>query len=307
MNRLPFRLLDILLVCTLFAAGCNVYEGFYEEGTSDNPEVLYDDGRLALQQQRPTEAIQHLRKALERAQDQPVLRRRIEVKLATAVLLEQKIDALSFTRMARTLTGDAGSVIASKTQSQTCNFPADHGRTAFDPRTGIDFARIGSEAGAAALAEAQTLIAHVFNDDGPPANQDFPCEEVALSQAIADLKDGGMSNEEIAEALVNYAIAQTTEAYLDIVNAGGGEAEFFYATPPAGTDYIGTCFSSEQACQQTIASTSGNLDRFDCATRILQHRAALLGSTNAEELANLARDGYESLAVGVQSASCQTY
>ena len=308
MNRLPVFLTSTLLVCVLLVAGCNVYEGLYEEGASDNPEVLLEDGRNALQQKRPTEAVAYLRKALEKAQDKPVLRKQIEIKLATAVLQEYEIDALSFSRIARKLSGDAavGKVIASKTQSQTCNFPEHHGRTNFDPREGINFERIGSDAGAAALEEAQTLIARVFNGDETTANPTFPCEEEALNAAISDLQPT-MSNAEIAEALVNYAIALTTEAYLEIVAAGGNDASFYYATPPGGADYIGTCFTNAQSCENTIASTAANLSRFDCSTRIFQKRAELLDSSNAEELANLAREGYESLEVGVGTASCLTY
>lgn len=308
MNRLPVFLTSTLLVCVLLIAGCNVYEGLYEEGASDNPEVLLEDGRNALQQKRPTEAVAYLRKALEKAQDKPVLRKQIEIKLATAVLQEYEIDALSFSRIARKLSGDdaVGKVIASKTQSQTCNFPEHHGRTNFDPREGINFERIGSDAGAAALEEAQTLIARVFNGDETTANPTFPCEEEALNAAIANLQPT-MSNAEIAEALVNYAIALTTEAYLEIVAAGGNDASFYYATPPGGADYIGTCFTNAQSCEDTIASTAANLSRFDCSTRIFQKRAELLDSSNAEELANLAREGYESLEVGVGTASCLTY
>jgi tetratricopeptide (TPR) repeat protein len=308
MNRLPVFLTSTLLVCVLLVAGCNVYEGLYEEGASDNPEVLLEDGRNALQQKRPTEAVAYLRKALEKAQDKPVLRKQIEIKLATAVLQEYEIDALSFSRIARKLSGDdaAGKVIASKTQSQTCNFPEHHGRTTFDPRGGIDFERIDSKGGAEALEEAQTLIARVLSGDETTANPTFPCEEAALNAAIANLQPT-MSNAEIAEALVNYAIALTTEAYLEIVAAGGNDASFYYATPPGGTDYIGTCFTNAQSCENTIASTAANLSRFDCSTRIFQKRAELLDSSNAEELANLAREGYESLEVGVGTASCLTY
>lgn len=309
MNRLPVFLTSTLLVCVLLVAGCNVYEGLYEEGASDNPEVLLQDGRNALQQKRPTEAIAYLRKALEKANDQPVLRKQIEIKLATAVLQEYEIDALSFSRIARKLSGDdaVGKVIASKTQSQTCNFPEHHGRTAFDPREGINFERIGSDAGIDALNEAQALIARVFSGEETTADPTFPCEEEALNAAIADLQDSEMSNAEISEALVNYAIALTTQAYLEIVDAGGSDASFYYATPPGGADYIGTCFTNAQSCEDTITSTTANLSRFDCATRIFQKRAELLDSSNAEELADLAREGYESLEVGVGTASCLTY
>ena len=39
----------------------------------------------------------------------------------------------------------------------------------------------------------------------------------------------------------------------------------------------------------------------DCSTRTLQKRAALLSSTNAQELADLARDGYQKAAAGLEN------
>ena len=112
------------------AAGCNVYEGLYEEGESENAAVLLADARIALQQDRPEQAIKHLRKALAHAQDdEPVLRKQIQVKLASAVLQVQDINVLSLKRIADNLNGEAtgdDALAFGKSQSHACLFPAHH-------------------------------------------------------------------------------------------------------------------------------------------------------------------------------------
>ena len=61
------------------------------------------------------------------------------------------------------------------------------------------------------------------------------------------------------------------------------------------------CNSIKQMCNSTVAQSGAHLDGLDCSTRALQKRAALLNSTNAQELADLTRDGYQKAAAGLEN------
>ena len=298
MERLATTVFVALALLATVATGCNVYEGLYEEGESENAEVLLEDARIALQQDRPQEAVEHLRKALGHTQDNnPLLRKQIQIKLASAVLRAQSINVLSLKRIAQNLNGDAtGNGAFGKSQGPACLFPAHHEQTPFDPTEGIDIDHLGNPDSEAALAESRDLVANVFT-----GTYIFPCSDEGLDQAISSVQQQGLSNGEIAEALVDYSVALSTTAYVDIIGVGGGNASFFRVTSPAGEDYFSVCFPSEQMCNDTVAQSRAHLGGLDCSTRTLQKRAALLSSTNAQELADLARDGYQKAAAGLEN------
>ena len=284
----------------LATTGCNVYEGLYEEGDSENAEALFEDARIALQQDRSEEAIKHLRKALVYVpDDEPLLRKQIQIKLASAVLEVQEINVLILKRIAENFNGEATSHDAlafGKSQSQACLFPAHHEQTPFDPTEGIDIDQLGNPASEAALAESRDLIAHVFT-----GTDLFLCSDQGLDHSISAAQQQGLSNGEIAEALVDYSVALSTTAYVDIVGVGGGNASFFRVISPAGEDYISVCFPSEQMCNSTVAQARAHVSGLDCSTRTLLKRAELLASTSAQELADLARDGYKKAAAGLEN------
>ena len=300
MLRLATTVCVTLALLATVATGCNVYEGLYEEGDSENAEALLEDARIALQQDRPEEAIKHLRKALVYVpDDEPLLRKQIQIKLASAVLEVQEINVLSLKRIADNLNGEATSHDAlafGKSQSQACLFPTHHEQTPFDPTEGIDIDQLGNPASEAALAESRDLVANVFT-----GTDIFLCSDEGLDQTISSAQQQGLSNGEIAEALVDYAVSVSTTAYVDIVGVGGGNASFFRVTSPAGEDYVSVCFPSEQMCNSTVGQSRAHLDGLDCSTRTLQKRAALLASTSAQELADLARDGYKKAAAGLEN------
>ncbi len=284
----------------LATTGCNVYEGLYEEGDSENAEALFEDARIALQQDRSEEAIKHLRKALVYVPDnEPLLRKQIQIKLASAVLEVQEINVLSLKRIAENFNGEAtnhDALAFGKSQSQACLFPAHHEQTPFDPTEGIDIDQLGNPASEAALAESRDLIAHVFTDTDL-----FLCSDQGLDHSISAAQQQGLSNGEIAEALVDYSVALSTTAYVDIVGVGGGNASFFRVTSPAGEDYFSVCFPSAQSCNDTVAESRAHLSGLNCSTRALQKRATLLNSTNAQELADLAREGYQKAVTGLEN------
>lgn len=295
------RLTPLFLLILVLAAGCNVYEGLYEEGESEDPEVLLEDAEIAMEQNRPDDAVTHLKKAIQNTKPGTLTQKRVKVSLAAAVLKTQQIDVLSFTQMVEQFVpASTRSTTASKVQSEACTFADGHTTEAFDPASNDSFKRLGDTASAEALQESKTLIAEALAGDTAV----LPCDEAGIDEAIARLQSEGMPKDEIASALVSYSIVVSSLAYVDVVEAGGGDGQFFYVSPPNGSSYIGLCFPDAGVCMNTKNRVSSNLGSIDCATRLLQKRAALMGSTTATDMANLARDGYISLSSGLGDTQC---
>ncbi|MDZ4702096.1 MAG: tetratricopeptide repeat protein [Rhodothermales bacterium] len=90
-----------MVVSMLFvSAGCNVFEPFYSEGASDDPEVLLDDARYALQNGDPDKAVTFLEKAYEIDSTNTEVR----VELASALFQANGIDLLMMKDLAEFIT-----------------------------------------------------------------------------------------------------------------------------------------------------------------------------------------------------------
>ncbi|NBC16184.1 MAG: hypothetical protein GVY18_02585 [Bacteroidetes bacterium] len=293
--------LTLLFAGSLVLTGCNVFEGIDETETSD-PEVLLDDAELALRKDNPAEAISLLRKALDHVPADGLLRSRVEIKLATALLAERDIDVLMLRRIARNFNREDASV-ASKwlpaTKSSAtlgCKFPGAHDREEFDPVQGIDYERLNADPSQDAIDETQALLNRVFSLEETTARIPFPCDtQEDLNQQIELLRQLGLSDTEIAEALVNYAVVLSTRLTIELVTINDGEqARFFYVDPPNGSEYVSVCMNNVEVCEKGDAIVNENLLRVGCTVRLLESRARVLRSegTAAEvsEIASFWRD-----------------
>lgn len=123
-------LLAAFSVGVLLLAGCNVFEGLYEEGASNDPEVLMADADLAMQRGEPHKAVAYLERALEYDPENPTIR----TKLSTAILQANDIDVLSMISLAEEISGRGESGSATfvldkhdalgATDAESCNFDA---------------------------------------------------------------------------------------------------------------------------------------------------------------------------------------
>lgn len=84
----------------LVLGGCNVFEGFYEEGTSSDPDVLTQDAATALAKGRTQDAINYAEKALQ----QDSLHVSAINVLATAELQQADVDVVTLTELVDVLT-----------------------------------------------------------------------------------------------------------------------------------------------------------------------------------------------------------
>ena len=79
-----------VLAAALVLGACNVFEGLYEEGESEDPKVLLNDARAAIQDGRVDDAVAHLSVAHEKEPDNIEVR----AELASAILVQNEVDVM---------------------------------------------------------------------------------------------------------------------------------------------------------------------------------------------------------------------
>lgn len=110
------------ITLSLSMAGCNVFDGLYEEGTSSSPEILLADARIAMVDGRVDDAVVHLSKAHEKQPNNIEVR----VELASALLTQNKIDVMLIKDLAGEIESEGETGGASKrlncSDAFSCNF-----------------------------------------------------------------------------------------------------------------------------------------------------------------------------------------
>lgn len=104
----------------LIAAGCNAFEFMHGDADSNDPDVILEDARIALQRGDAEKAIELLEKALEKAPESQEIR----IELASALFQANDIDLLVMKDLADFIS-EAESGVASKSTQRhnaTCNF-----------------------------------------------------------------------------------------------------------------------------------------------------------------------------------------
>ncbi len=113
----------VVLALGLFiATGCNAFEFMYSDD-SDDPEVLFDDAQIALQNGDTEKAIDLLEKALEMDPENP----EIKIELTSALFQGSEIDLLVMKDLAEFISetpasASKGFIKASVMSMPTCNF-----------------------------------------------------------------------------------------------------------------------------------------------------------------------------------------
>ncbi len=301
-----------VFLLALLLAGCNVFEGAQEEGTSNDPEILLLDAEAALQRNEPDLAVQYLERAEALEPENTALGLRIRAKLSTALLRSVDVDILTIHQLATPFTdlptAYPGSVSAAKTTGLGCKFPATHPSTVFDPRSNpsadLAFNVLGEDLTDKALKRTGKLIRRIFSlseTDG----FEFPCDEPSLDASIATLQES-MTNSEISTLLVNYAVVLTTESFQNVVDVGGiadqNDIQFRYVFPPTDPVYISSCTPDVASCEDVTTSVQGDLDNLACSILLLDKRAEILEGTPqslAQELADVAATAHDALVDGL--------
>ncbi|ARA94875.1 MAG: tetratricopeptide repeat protein [Bacteroidetes bacterium] len=283
-------------------AGCNVFEGFYEEGGSDDPEILLQDAAFALRSGEPDKAVRYLERALARDPDDPRLAADIRSALASALLRAHDISVLTLDRIASDLLGqlDATDVpSAGKGAGTFCSFDArgDERRQEVVMET-TTFQTIRDKR--AVLDRVIDLLNDVFQ---------FPDRTPTGIQAgIERMKGLGYGEQEIQSRLFVLSVAYLTRAYIDVVEAGLNRVVWYRVIPAGGGPaYLGFCAESPELILAVKRAAACAMDDLLQAVELLEARVALLGldaDTAAASIAGEARDAYDRLAVELAELGC---
>ncbi|NNE68763.1 MAG: tetratricopeptide repeat protein [Rhodothermales bacterium] len=282
---LPLRLIPTMLL--FFAlAGCNVFEGLYEEGSSDDPQVLVEDADFAIQNGEAEKAIQYLEKALEKEPDNA----RALAKLTTVRLKVANVDVLTL----QTLVDDfLAEEIATKSggQMQACRYSDGPGVTAteFDYRTSAEYTRLlGVQA---ALQAAQANGIQLLQAIGQALDQNLSTAAYGSAAARAGLFSSIAATIEQQSGVSESVARQEAAAFL----IAFGLTEFTLSILELDTDvtsnqiqWVRVQRNGQDAGISVCAPTQANLDAMVSATscQVPQLRSGGIAlRTRAENLA----------------------
>lgn len=218
----PFSIF-VLLLAGLFT-GCNVFEGFYEPGTSDDPAVLVEDADIALQQGEPQKAVAFLQKAVENDPDNV----RARAKLTVAHLRAQNVDVLTLQNLIddfRT-TNAAGKTSGAL---QVCRYTPAPGLTTtpIDYRISSEYTRLLGVVSALQAAQANGIqlldaITQSFGENLSPTQFGTAAARAQLFNSIANnirTQNGvaeAVARQETAAFLIAFGLSEFTLSILDL-------------------------------------------------------------------------------------------
>ena len=270
----PFALFALSL---FVIAGCNAFEFMYEEGNSDNPEIILDDARIALQNGDTEKAIELLEKALEIAPENP----EIKIELTSALFQHEDIDLLVMKDLADYISNAPGpSTGKTASHSSVCTFDENISTTRvleFDNES----AYLLLQENADILERASALLRDNLNLQATPELGTNLASNAYLMRSIATMGAAVLAIKERADSL---------GATLHQRNSGS----IGYCAPaPAAVSEI----ESFVLCEQ--------LPIFDAAIDDLFNRQQLLGQEDSE-LVDAVENARDELA-NAASLSCSPF
>ncbi len=267
----PFVVLSISL---LIVSGCNAFEFMYG-GESDEPDVLLDDARIALQNGDAEKAIGLLEKALEKDPDNS----EIKIELSSALFQANDIDLLVMKDLAAFISETpavAPKAIASHVDA--CNFREDILAT-----TILDFSQ--DEAfqllyeHTDVIERAIALLQDVLDGDG-----------------ITSLPDNILSNAHLMRAISNLAATVIDiDIYADLAQVT------LHWLPRGGIGYCAV--DQETLTQFETFVLCEKMPAIDQAVEDLVSRQSLFGDTDSD-LVTAVSDARAEIAISI-TASCE--
>jgi tetratricopeptide (TPR) repeat protein len=306
LHKLP--IIFALVVSLGWLAGCNVLEGFYEEGTSDDPEVLLQDAQLALRNGNYDKAIQYLELALEQNPENRALLNTIRTTLAQALLSANDISVVTLQRLASDLTDQLDGLSISTAaqqaakatlqQADACSFGDTNDRA--DRVVELDtptFRRIRDKADV--LDRVIALLSDVF--------QLTESSVSGIAARIEVLRGQGFTDPQLQSQLFTLSVAYVVRAYIDVAEAGLNEVTWYRVIPAGGGEaYLGYCAPSDAVIEAIQAATACAMEELQTAVHLLQARVLVFGleDTPADDVADLAEEAYDGLSVELGGVAC---
>lgn len=267
----PFVVLSISL---LIASGCNAFEFMYG-GESDEPDVLLDDARIALQSGDADKAIGLLEKALEKDPENP----EIKIELSSALFQANDIDLLVMKDLATFISETPVTALkALASHGDACNFVGDVSTT-----TQLDFTQDAAfqllYQNAEALERAIELLQDVLDGGG-----------------ITSLPDNILSNAHLMRAISNLAMA-----VIDINTYSDLAQVTLHWLPQGGIGYCAV--DQETLVQFETFVLCEKMPAIDQAVEDLISRQSLFSDVDSE-LVSAVSDARSEIANSI-SASCE--
>ncbi len=290
--KTTYPILFTLFLVGLGLSGCNVFEDLYEAGTSNNPDVLMADAMQAAQQGNPEKAIVMLEKAVANTQPKTVQRSNVQIQLATVKMQAAKIRVIQLQRMIedfndRVEVGTSGKLAGFA--SQICSYePGDQRLEQLSLDDIEGYSNISSKQ--EVLTEVQRLVNEALHfTSNPGAHFD-------IQARVDSLRNEGLSQDKIAEALLNSALAYVGSSYHNIVQAGGDQIEWYRVQSAAGGYYLGYCAPSQQVVDSIKDETACSMQDIGFSVALLRSRATFFAEGSlADEIADKAQEGYDKL------------
>lgn len=263
------RLFLAAATVALLTSGCNVFEPFYEEGSSNDPEVLLQDARYALESGDAEKAVALLEKAYEKDSQNPEIR----VELSSALFQAGNIDLILMKDLAGFISEAPATFTGKSTSPLACTFIGDPAN-----RSIIQFSE---EAAYLTLLDQREVLDRA----------------VAL---LDDLITSTLDPTTRGNAHLVQAIGLMARTVLDVQARADELGAALYRLGDAGVGYCAPDELALQALQSYILCDK--VPDLDEAIDLLALRQTLLGS-NDSELHDLLQDAREDIAAGI-TASC---
>lgn len=272
----PFIVLSLSL---LIATGCNAFEFMYSED-SDEPDVLLDDARIALQNGDTEKAIELLEKALEKAPENS----EIKIQLSSALFQANDIDLLVMKDLAEFISETPASKRKIMQFTAVTNMPACNFRDDVSTTTTIDFSEDASY---------QLLLENV---DVLQRALDLLYDTLDSEEAAA-LTENVRSNAHLMRAISNLAVS-----IIEIkLQADAAQASLHRLSNGS----IGYCAEDESALTELESFiVCEKLPAIDQAVNDLVSRQALFSSSDSE-LADAVASAREEITRAI-TVSCQS-
>lgn len=278
----------------LMIAGCNVFDGFYEEGTSNDVEVLIVDAQSAFQTGNFKKAVDILEKAHKADPGHPQVR----VDLSNALLRSRNVGVLDIVLVAENISGKGASEGFGKAGGAFCSFDQSHTIVGTFDYTNVD--------GYSKLLENRDVFDRVSELITPllPAaiNSIQVGEDYDRKELLRAIKNTGVAESRIDALLMSYAASVIIDTYLAIFQNDDYPIEWYNVRGEGGNEYIGYCVASFDDQEELQQSAACSMRRLGMAVIAIDLRAQHLGNAKAaREVADEARDAYESLKIELEN------
>lgn len=295
----PFRsaLAATVVGSALVLSGCNVFEPFYDSADGD-AAALVTSAQAALQQGDAARAAELFQQALSNASPGSAEQARAADGLATASFDRNRVSVLLFSRIAADLTHrfEQSSTPSNVPPSGVCSF-------ALPERAGQEIVLRTVDgypalrAAVSSIAQTRQMLATTY---GIPANPGPSYNTAAL---VAALRTRGLSDNEIASALVNLTFAYTATSFDRIANAGGEQIHWYEVFPTTGDSYLGYCAPSAAVLSAVKREAACSLGDIGFSVALLKERARLYpkGSLSSDLISD-AEKAYQRLSDEIGTA-----